>query len=392
MGDNTQNTFQLIIKQQPVHSRMCGIVDRRPIDPPPVVQIKLNTPKNDMEKLSELSSYLFLIALLIPADDSQEQPDILLHSKLTVGRTVSSLYILRDLDGKDGAFFVFSDISVRTEGIYRLRMCLFDIRQSTVNYNISVTTNPFTVYSAKTFPGMYRSCLLVQSFARQGLKIRIRKESGPRPARYIDSVQKKKKKKNTNLILKNILQSDMSKKEAQKLRDNEMKKKVPKVLPSTNRLSLSYLLDDSSTLIDNTESFSPKISTRSVNDSRETRITTDSRITTRSASRFKADILPAIDIMDTTLSEEDTMETDSMEMDFISPTLSTTDTMAPTSTTDTMASVPVRNMINLTEFHLRRSGNVNIVLVAIYILNIRTLDDNLLNTLPPIQSGTCNVS
>jgi uncharacterized protein YceH (UPF0502 family) len=37
---------------------------------------------------------------------------------------------------------------------------------------------------------MYRSCPLVQNFAKQGLKIRIRKESGPRPSRYIHTKQK----------------------------------------------------------------------------------------------------------------------------------------------------------------------------------------------------------
>ncbi|KAI8644812.1 velvet factor-domain-containing protein [Parasitella parasitica] len=175
---------------------MCGIgerVDRRPIDPPPVVQIVMNsTDEASVERLSTLSSHLFLIAVLIPADgrEDQEQLNILLHSKLTVGRTVSSLYTLRDLDGMEGAFFVFSDISVRAEGNYKLRMCLFDIREHTVNYNLSVLTEPFTVYSAKTFPGMYRSCPLVQSFAKQGLKIRIRKESGPRPSRYVNLKRK----------------------------------------------------------------------------------------------------------------------------------------------------------------------------------------------------------
>ncbi|KAG2208362.1 hypothetical protein INT46_003686 [Mucor plumbeus] len=175
---------------------MCGIgerVDRRPIDPPPVVQIVMNTSDDtSVERLSALSSHLFLIAVLVPADgrEDQEQLNILLHSKLTVGRTVSSLYTLRDLDGTEGAFFVFSDISVRAEGNYKLRMCLFDIREHTVNYNLSVLTEPFTVYSAKTFPGMYRSCPLVQNFAKQGLKIRIRKESGPRPSRYVHSKRK----------------------------------------------------------------------------------------------------------------------------------------------------------------------------------------------------------
>lgn len=37
---------------------------------------------------------------------------------------------------------------------------------------------------------MYRSCQLVQNFAKQGLKIRIRKESGPRPSRYIHTKRK----------------------------------------------------------------------------------------------------------------------------------------------------------------------------------------------------------
>ncbi|KAK4512513.1 uncharacterized protein ATC70_003214 [Mucor velutinosus] len=194
--DISNNPFKLIIRQQPVHSRMCGIgerVDRRPIDPPPVVQIVMNSADDtSVERLSALSSHLFLIAVLVPADgrEDQEQLNILLHSKLTVGRTVSSLYTLRDLDGTEGAFFVFSDISVRAEGNYKLRMCLFDIREHTVNYNLSVLTKPFTVYSAKTFPGMYRSCPLVQNFAKQGLKIRIRKESGPRPSRYVHSKRK----------------------------------------------------------------------------------------------------------------------------------------------------------------------------------------------------------
>jgi hypothetical protein len=44
-----------------------------------------------------------------------------------VGRTVSSLYLLKDLDETESGFFVFSDISVRAEGSYRLRMCLFDV-------------------------------------------------------------------------------------------------------------------------------------------------------------------------------------------------------------------------------------------------------------------------
>ncbi|KAI9031796.1 velvet factor-domain-containing protein, partial [Phycomyces nitens] len=103
-----------------------------------------------------------------------------LHSKLTVGRSVSSLYLLRDLDNTEGAFFVFSEMSVRAEGTYRLRMSLFDMESSHVCFRESITTDEFSVYSAKKFPGMYESCPLARSFADQGLKIRIRKESKTR--------------------------------------------------------------------------------------------------------------------------------------------------------------------------------------------------------------------
>ncbi|KAI9491403.1 velvet factor-domain-containing protein, partial [Zychaea mexicana] len=131
--------------------------------------------------LQNLSPYIFMTAVLVPAgDETDEPPRIDFHSKLTIGRTVSSLYLLRDLDDTEGAFFAFSDISVRVDGYYRLRMCLFEIVESGVHYRRGVLTDPFTVYSAKKFPGMHLSCPLARHFAQQGLKIRIRKESRKR--------------------------------------------------------------------------------------------------------------------------------------------------------------------------------------------------------------------
>ncbi|KAI9031797.1 hypothetical protein CLU79DRAFT_272715 [Phycomyces nitens] len=50
--NNASLSFELVIRQQPVRSRMCGIgerVDRRPIDPPPIVELKLKR-KNDENK------------------------------------------------------------------------------------------------------------------------------------------------------------------------------------------------------------------------------------------------------------------------------------------------------------------------------------------------------
>lgn len=35
------STFELVVCQQPLHARMCGFgeKDRRPIDPPPIIQL-----------------------------------------------------------------------------------------------------------------------------------------------------------------------------------------------------------------------------------------------------------------------------------------------------------------------------------------------------------------
>ncbi|KAL1930067.1 hypothetical protein VTP01DRAFT_1221 [Rhizomucor pusillus] len=174
---------ELIVRQQPIRSRMCGVgerVDRRPIDPPPILQLKVNNPNDTedvMDSLHSLSPYLFVAAILVPAESNPEDRlEITFHSRLTIGRTVSSLYILRDLDNTEGAFFIFPDISVRADGRYRLRMCLFELEESNVCYRQSVLTEEFIVYSAKKFPGMYESCPLARHFAEQGLKIRIRKE------------------------------------------------------------------------------------------------------------------------------------------------------------------------------------------------------------------------
>ncbi|KAI7881144.1 hypothetical protein K492DRAFT_129174 [Lichtheimia hyalospora FSU 10163] len=112
----------------------------------------------------------------------ESQVNTTFHNKLTIGSNVSSLHMLRGLDGREGAYFVFPDMSVRDEGIYRLNMCLFEIQQSSVKFLQSIVSDSFEVYSAKKFPGMHLSCALACHFAEQGLKIRIRKECRKRSA------------------------------------------------------------------------------------------------------------------------------------------------------------------------------------------------------------------
>ncbi|KAF9044764.1 hypothetical protein BDZ89DRAFT_1155565 [Hymenopellis radicata] len=179
--------YELKVRQQPKQARMCGVggkADRRPIDPPPIVQLVIR-PLNSASSTSNSGSsnlgflqnpYYFMFASLAKPDDDTE-----LHwlkdgrTRCTQGSVVSSLYHLKDND-EDVGFFVFPDVSVRTEGSYRLKLSLFEVTGNMVKHCKSVFSTPFYVYTAKKFPGMEQSTQLSVSLADQGIKIRIRKD------------------------------------------------------------------------------------------------------------------------------------------------------------------------------------------------------------------------
>lgn len=74
------------------------------------------------------SPCLFMCATLLPVHDgiaSSFELDTTIRS--ATGCMVSSLNHLKDLNDESGAFFVFPDISVRVDGVYRFRMTLFEI-------------------------------------------------------------------------------------------------------------------------------------------------------------------------------------------------------------------------------------------------------------------------
>ncbi|KDR78227.1 hypothetical protein GALMADRAFT_245297 [Galerina marginata CBS 339.88] len=168
--------YELVVRQEPKQARMCGVggkADRRPIDPPPIVQLRVidpvaqqagsssTTPSrrrrnsstgsppgspgpsssssrqhgDDSEAASYAQSFLqnpyyFMFASLARPDDDNE-----LHwlkdgrTRCTTGSVVSSLYHLKDPqhNNEDAGFFVFPDLSVRTEGSYRLKLSLFEV-------------------------------------------------------------------------------------------------------------------------------------------------------------------------------------------------------------------------------------------------------------------------
>ncbi|KAF8970630.1 velvet factor-domain-containing protein [Flammula alnicola] len=197
--DRDRLIYELIVRQEPKQARMCGVggkADRRPIDPPPIVQLRVidpvaqqagasnttpsrrrrnsstgsapdsptpsssSTARPHSDEAMDAASYAHLAR---PDDDNE------LHwlkdgrTRCTTGSVVSSLYHLKDPqhNNEDAGFFVFPDLSVRTEGSYRLKLSLFEVVSNNVRHCKSIYSAPFYVYTAKKFPGW---------------KIRIRKD------------------------------------------------------------------------------------------------------------------------------------------------------------------------------------------------------------------------
>lgn len=117
-----------------------------------------------------------------------------------IGSLAASAFRLTDPDDRIGIWFVLQDLSVRTEGHFRLRFSFVNVGQPTTpppsagSGGPSIVANQvntgrapvlaacfsevFTVYSAKKFPGVVESTHLSKCFATQGIKIPIRKD-GP---------------------------------------------------------------------------------------------------------------------------------------------------------------------------------------------------------------------
>ncbi|KAJ1896105.1 hypothetical protein LPJ66_004191, partial [Kickxella alabastrina] len=153
--------------------------DRRPIDPPPIIQLIVQDPLNPNSNSYTTNPTFFMQVVLM--DEAAKAPLRYLkghRAAAMAGSMVSPLHTLRDASSMQGAYFVFSDLSVRTEGSFRLRFDLFEMEGEMVHQRASIISDIFSVYSPKRFPGMMESTRLSKLFAEQGLRIRIRTEAG----------------------------------------------------------------------------------------------------------------------------------------------------------------------------------------------------------------------
>ncbi|KAH6674065.1 velvet factor-domain-containing protein [Plectosphaerella plurivora] len=107
-----------------------------------------------------------------------------------IGSLAASAFRLQDPSERIGVWFILQDLSIRTEGSFRLRFSFVNVgpnvgptgaplnggKPGKAPILASCFSAPFTVYSAKKFPGVCDSTPLSKCFAAQGIKIPIRKE------------------------------------------------------------------------------------------------------------------------------------------------------------------------------------------------------------------------
>lgn len=202
--------YHLDVIQQPERARACGSgpkssADRRPVDPPPVVELRIFEgatidQAKDITFLYNANFFLFAtlehsrqIAHGRVQTPSANTPPIL------TGMPVSGMaYLDRP---QEAGYFLFPDLSVRHEGRYRLSFNLYeetkedkdkDIErsldgkspmtdsmhpeQASFDWRMEVKSDDFNVYSAKKFPGLTESTALSRTVAEQGCRVRIRRD------------------------------------------------------------------------------------------------------------------------------------------------------------------------------------------------------------------------
>lgn len=122
-------------------------------------------------------------------EQSEGAPGIAPARRL-MGTTIASPFPANDEHGKPGVFFVFSDLSCRSPGEYRLKFKLIRIDSTNLGtgsqhaMDASVITEIFKVYTAKDFPGMQASSSLLKALRDQGLGVGIKKGSDARKSRF----------------------------------------------------------------------------------------------------------------------------------------------------------------------------------------------------------------
>ncbi|KXT00123.1 hypothetical protein AC578_3274 [Pseudocercospora eumusae] len=170
--------ISMVVRQQPQRAQVVqenNPKNRKPIDPPPIIELKYNDRDDPANAQWLVSPRTFMMVTLINVKETDEFNP----GKYLIGQTVSSLHRLKDINNKDGGFFVFGDISARKLGHYKLRFSLFDTNKESeqVVFLGSIDSDAFAVLPQRDFGSMSESTHLTRTFSDQGVKLRVRKDN-----------------------------------------------------------------------------------------------------------------------------------------------------------------------------------------------------------------------
>jgi hypothetical protein len=198
--DGRSIRYSLQVIQQPERARACGSgakssADRRPVDPPPIVELKVFEGEQDITFGYNANFFLFATLenarTIAPGRGPAAAPSF----PVLTGTPVAGMAYL-DRPSPAG-YFIFPDLSVRHEGKYRLSFALYEELKDQkdmdpedrslnahaqggidahVSHRLEVKSAPFVVFSAKKFPGLSESTALSRMVAEQGCRVRIRRD------------------------------------------------------------------------------------------------------------------------------------------------------------------------------------------------------------------------
>ncbi|WVQ96003.1 hypothetical protein IAU59_003103 [Kwoniella sp. CBS 9459] len=188
--------YELKVRQQPERARLCSYkeenetIDRRPVDPPPVVELRSH--QISTEHLLESTSFFIRASIVsatavpVPVPD-HGRPSVAepyysaiktpTGADATTGEVVQTPEKLKLLDGRPVALCIFAKLSVRVPGVFRLMFTLYETTGTGIIELTRTVSDPFEVFSPKLFKGMHESTPLTRHLAAQGLKVKLRTDT-----------------------------------------------------------------------------------------------------------------------------------------------------------------------------------------------------------------------
>ncbi|KAG2223676.1 hypothetical protein INT45_007254 [Circinella minor] len=153
--------YELVVIQQPIHARCCGFgeKDRRLIDPPVILQLFTVAANGDMIKETNADSKLYVVHCDLYCENRKEKRSVVYlpssvppenkrkrlddHNphieekiislrqpksvrNLTGSLTANASHLLNE-HNEPGTYFVFHDLSVRTDGRFTLKFMFMDL-------------------------------------------------------------------------------------------------------------------------------------------------------------------------------------------------------------------------------------------------------------------------